>query len=184
MWLGSDRNTAHNCVMTTLYRVDDPHLLTSVLSGEGVHLEPGAVLDGLTADQAHAKPHGLPHSIAEIVAHISYWQEWFNNCVLIGFTGIPEHAVDGWPAVPPDGWDAQRTRYLHAVEEAKRIAAESDSLGDPVLPPGVHVPILAKESRGAGLLHAAMHSSHHLGQIITIRQLLGLWPPPAGTMTW
>ena len=50
----------HNCVMTTLYRADDPNLLTSVLNGEGVHLEPGAVLDGLTTDQAYAKPHGLP----------------------------------------------------------------------------------------------------------------------------
>jgi hypothetical protein len=29
-----------------------------------------------------------------------------------------------------------------------------------------------------------VHSSHHLGQIITIRQLLGLWPPPGGTLTW
>ena len=115
---------------------------------------------------------------------MSYWQEWFNNCAVVGFTGIAEHAVDGWPAVPPNGWDALRTRYLHAVEEAKRIAAESDSLGDPVLPPGVHVSSLAHESHGAGLLHAAVHSSHHLGQIITIRQLLGLWPPPAGTITW
>jgi uncharacterized damage-inducible protein DinB len=170
--------------MTPLYRVDDPNLLTSVLRGEGIHLEPGAVLDGLTASQAHAKPHGLPHSIAEIVAHMCYWQEWFNGCATVGFTGIAEHAVDGWPAVPHDGWDGLRARYLDSVEEAKRIAAESVSLADPVLPPGVDVPILANESRGAGLLRAAVHSSHHLGQIITIRQVLGLWPPPAGSITW
>lgn len=170
--------------MTTLYRADDPNLLTSALRGEGIHLDPGAILEGLTADQAHAKPHGLPHSIAEIVAHVCYWQEWFNECARVGFTGIAEHAADGWPPVLPDGWDALRTRYLHAVEEAKRIAAQSSALGDPVLPPGVNIAILAHESRGAGLLHAAMHSSHHLGQIITIRQLLGLWPPPAGTISW
>ena len=169
--------------MTTLYKAD-PNLLTSVLSGEGVHLEPRAILDGLTPDEAHAKPHGLPHSIAEIVAHICYWQEWFNNCAVVGFTGIPEHAVDGWPAVPPDEWHALRTRYLDSVEKAKRIAAESDSLGNPVLPPGLDIPSLANDSCGAGLLHAAVHSSHHLGQIITMRQLLGLWPPPAGTITW
>jgi len=29
-----------------------------------------------------------------------------------------------------------------------------------------------------------MHNSHHLGQIITMRRLLGLWPPPGGTITW
>jgi uncharacterized damage-inducible protein DinB len=168
----------------TLYRADDANLLTSVLRGEGVHLEPAAILDGLTADQAHAKPHDLPHSIAEIVAHICYWQEWFNDAVVSGFTGIAKHAVDGWPAVPPGAWEALRTRYLHSIEEAKRIAAESDSLDKPFLPSGLDIPSLANESRGAGLLRAAVHSSHHLGQIITIRQLLGLWPPPGGTITW
>ena len=170
--------------MITPYRADDPNLLASVLSGEGVHLQPGGILDGLTADEAHAKPHGLPHSIAEIVAHMCYWQDWFNDCVVVGFTGIAEHAVDGWPAVQQDGWDALRTRYLHSVEEAKRLGAESDSLGDLLLPPGVDIPILAKETRGSGLLRAAVHNSHHLGQIITIRQLLGRWPPPGGTLTW
>ena len=34
--------------MTTLYRADDPVLLGSVLTGEGVHLEPATVVDGLT----------------------------------------------------------------------------------------------------------------------------------------
>jgi uncharacterized damage-inducible protein DinB len=172
----------HNRAM--LYRVDDRNLLISVLSGEGVHLEPGAILDGLTADQANAKPHGLPHSIAEIVAHTCYWQEWFNDCAVVGFTGIAEHAVGGWPTVPPGGWETLRARFLDSIAEAKRIAAESGSLGNRVLPPGVDIPSLASESCGAGLLHAAMHSSHHFGQIITIRQLLGLWPPPAGTITW
>jgi hypothetical protein len=116
--------------MTTLYRIEDSSLLTSVLDGEGVYLGPAAVLEGLTADQAHEKPHGLPHSIAEIVA------------------------------------------------------AASDALGDPVLPPGIDIAVLARESRGACILHAAMHNSHHLGQIITMRQLMGLWPPPSGTITW
>jgi hypothetical protein len=95
-----------------------------------------------------------------------------------------QHAADGWPAVPADGWDGLRTRYLRAIEDAKRIVAESDSLADPLLPPGVQIAALARESHGSGILHAAVHSSHHLGQIITMRQLMGLWPPPSGTITW
>jgi uncharacterized damage-inducible protein DinB len=174
----------HNRVMTTLYRADDRPLLTSVLSGEGVHLEPAAILDGLTADDAHAKPHGLPHSIADIVAHICYWQEWFNTCVIVGFTGIAQHAGDGWPQVPRDEWDALRTRYLRSVEEAKRIAAEASSLANPLLPVGTDIPILERESHGTALLRAAVHNTHHLGQIITIRRLLGRWPPPGGSLSW
>jgi uncharacterized damage-inducible protein DinB len=97
---------------------------------------------------------------------------------------MAQHAAEGWPAVPPDGWQALRTRYLQAVEEAKRIAEESGSLGERLLPPGVEIPALARESRGSCLLQAAVHSGHHLGQIITMRQLMGSWPPPGGTLTW
>ena len=50
--------------MVSLYTSDDPDLLTSVLAGENVHLDPAAILDGLTDAQAHTKPHGLPYSIA------------------------------------------------------------------------------------------------------------------------
>ena len=35
---------------------------------------------------------------------------------------------------------------------------------------------LARESRGSGLLRSAIHNSHHLGQVITLRRLMGLWP--------
>jgi uncharacterized damage-inducible protein DinB len=34
------------------------------------------------------------------------------------------------------------------------------------------------------MLSAAHHNSHHMGQIITMRRLIGLWPPPSGTITW
>lgn len=170
--------------MTALYKADDRHLLTSVLTGENVHLDPAAVLDGMTDEQAHARPHGLPYSIAELVAHICYWQEWFNGCIVSGFTGIAKHSVDGWPAVDPEGWDALRARYLNSIGEARRLAAESDSLADSLLPADVNIPSLARESHGSGLLRAAVHSSHHLGQIITMRRLMGLWPPPGGTITW
>jgi hypothetical protein len=113
-----------------------------------------------------------------------FWQEWFNACLVSGFSGIGQHSVDGWPAVDADGWDALRERYGRSIEEAKRIAGESDSLADSLLPSDVNIPSLARESRGSGLLRGAVHNSHHLGQIITMRRLMGLWPPPGGTIRW
>jgi hypothetical protein len=86
--------------------------------------------------------------------------------------------------VAAEGWDALRTRYLAAIEQARQIVIASDSLDQSLLPPGVSIPFLARESRGSGILHATVHSGHHLGQIVTIRQLLSVWPPPAGSMTW
>ncbi len=170
--------------MTALYRIDDRDLLASVLAGEGVHLDPAAILDGLSDAQAQEKPNGLPYSIAELVAHMCHWQEWFNACIVSGFTGIAQHSVDGWPAVGPGDWDALRERYVRSIEEAKRIAAESEPLSGSLLPADANVSSLARESRGSGLLRGAMHNSHHLGQVITMRRLMGLWPPPAGTIEW
>ena len=170
--------------MNTHYQIHDRNLVSDLLSGEGGFHGPAVVLDGLTAAQALAKPHGLPHSIAEIVAHMCFWQEWFNDCALVGFTGVPEHAADGWPTVSAESWDTLRQRYLAAIDKAKQIVADSAFLSEPLLPTGLSIPFLEKESRGSGILHAAIHSGHHLGQIITLRQLLGLWPPPAGSMTW
>jgi hypothetical protein len=169
--------------MTSLYKFDDRELLTSVLAGESVHLEPAAILDGLTDAQAHTKPHGLPYSIADVVAHMCFWQEWFNACLVSGFTGIPQHSVDGWPAAPAGEWDVLRQRYIRSIDKAKRITAGPDSLSGPLLPPEA-VASLARESRGSALLRGAMHNSHHLGQIITMRRLMNLWPPPGWTITW
>ena len=87
--------------MPTLYQVDDRNLLTGLLSGEGGFHGPAVVLDGLRAEHALAKPNGLPPSIAEIVAHICYWQEWFNSCAISGFTGVPEHAAEVGRPFPP-----------------------------------------------------------------------------------
>jgi uncharacterized damage-inducible protein DinB len=173
-----------NQAMTKLHRIDDRSLLSGLLTGEGLFLEAAAVLDGLTAEQVLAKPHSLPHSIAEIVSHMCYWQEWVNSCVVTGFTAIAEHAADSWPIVPADGWDALRTRYLASIESAKQIVATSESLDESLLPRGVAIPSLARESCGSGILQVAVHNGHHLGQIVTMRQLMGLWPPPAGSMTW
>src|SRR5262249_40287765 len=162
------------------YHLDNRELLTGLLTeGAGFH-GPAAVLEGLTPEHAHAKPHGLPHSIAEIVAHMKYWQDWFNGCVERGFSSVPEHASTGWPPVRWEEWNDVRDRYLASIEEAKRIIASSPSLGDRLLPEGVQLPVLEKDSYGSGLLHAIVHNGHHLGQVITIRQLLRAWPPPAG----
>lgn len=53
--------------MSAPYKVADGSVVIDILDGTGLFQEPSAVLDGLTDDEAHAKPHGLPHSIADIV---------------------------------------------------------------------------------------------------------------------
>jgi len=49
----------------------------SLLRGAHAYLSPTAALGGLSAAHAASQPMGVPHSIAEIVAHMAFWQEWF-----------------------------------------------------------------------------------------------------------
>ena len=42
-----------------------------------VHIPPERALEQLTAADAERRLQGAEHSIAEIVAHMSFWQEWF-----------------------------------------------------------------------------------------------------------
>jgi uncharacterized damage-inducible protein DinB len=50
--------------------------------------------------------------------------------------------------------------------------------------PAIEVPPLAHYTLRDAAVHAANHNAHHLGQIITLRQLMGLWPPRSGGFTW
>ncbi|MEX2301926.1 MAG: DinB family protein [Bryobacterales bacterium] len=167
-----------------LYLMPDREFLQSMAAFDAGFQTPAAVLDGLTEEQAMAKPHGLPHSIAEIVGHMGYWQDFFNGIAQQGFSGFPEHAEEGWPKIAAGEWDALRTRFLASVELTQRLAVDCGRLSEKLLPEDFLVPIWQRESVGSGLLHAVVHNSHHLGQVVTLRQLLGLWPPQAGSMTW
>jgi uncharacterized damage-inducible protein DinB len=168
----------------SLHQIKDRELLKSIAAFQAGFHTPEVVLDGLTEEQATAKPHSLPHSIADIVGHMRYWQDFFNSIAENGFTGLPEHAAEGWPPMEPGGWNDLRVRFLATAERTQQLALTCDRLHEKLLPENLPLPVLQHDSIGSGLLHAAVHSSHHLGQIVTLRQLLGLWPPQAGSMTW
>jgi uncharacterized damage-inducible protein DinB len=34
------------------------------------------------------------------------------------------------------------------------------------------------------LVHVAHHNAYHLGQIVSLRQAMGVWPPASGGWTW
>lgn len=63
-------------------------------------------------------------------------------------------------------------------------AAALDSVGDRVIAPAIEFPPLAGYTVRDALVHIAQHNSHHLGQVILLRQIMGRWPPPSGAWTW
>jgi uncharacterized damage-inducible protein DinB len=143
-------------------------------------MPPVGVIEGLSAEDAERRPPNAPHSIAEIVAHMAFWQEWFDRRAQGTGGPMAGHAAEGWPPIEPGSWPALRERFVSGLE---RLAALGASAGRPLDPP-VEYPPLARYTVGDALVHVAMHNAHHLGQVVLLRQQMGLWPPPAGSYTW
>jgi uncharacterized damage-inducible protein DinB len=152
----------------------------SLLVSPHAHIPVLAALEGLTPEDADARVAGAPHSIAEIVAHMSFWQEWF--CRRCDGTHDPlvVRAADGWPEVAPGSWESIRTRFADGLERA----ASLDSSSTRRVEPPIEFSPLAEYTVRDAIEHMAGHNSHHLGQIVLLRQMLGRWPPPAGSWTW
>jgi uncharacterized damage-inducible protein DinB len=145
------------------------------------YLAPAKALEGLGAAEAERHVPGAPHSVAEIVAHMAFWQDWWYARCAGDAVPVVASAALGWPAVSADSWPGLRSRF---VERLHQLALLSDgNLAAPVTP-SIEFPPLAKYTIGEALVHVATHTGYHLGQVILLRQMLGAWPPPSGGWTW
>lgn len=154
-------------------------LLTDTIA----YMPPAQVLNQLTPEDAERRLEGTSHSIAEIVAHLEFWMNWFcqrcegRNEPMVGT------AAQGWPAVPPGTWPELHRRFFDTLERLVALGEDRERRDAPLSPP-IEVPPLAAYTTRDALVHVATHTSHHLGQVIVLRQLMGRWPPPGGSYTW
>lgn len=151
-----------------------PQALERLLEGGGACMPPGRALDGLSADLACRRVEGAPHTVAEIVAHMQFWQAFSAALVRGEGPALPEHAAGGWPAVGPGDWDTVRRAFLSGLAEAKRLARGED----------LSRLVDGQKTVGYELTVNALHNAVHLGQVILLRRMLGAWPPPGGGETW
>ncbi|PNY82357.1 DinB family protein [Deinococcus koreensis] len=130
-------------------------------------------LEGLGAEDAMRVPAALPHSAAQIVAHVQFWQAWLLGVIAGNDPAPPEHASGGWPE--PGEWEALRATFLRDSAALRERARDEG-----------FVQTLDRQGRphGVTLSNFAGHSIYHLGQVVSVRRALGLWPPPGGGDTW
>jgi uncharacterized damage-inducible protein DinB len=157
--------------------------LHAILRGAHAYLAPAAVLADLGAEHASRRSGDSPHSIAEIVAHMAFWQDWFlNRCDGVA-TPAPRHADLGWPAVNTVRWEVILQRFEAGFARALLLADDQQRTSAAIAPP-LEFDHLASYTVSDALIHLALHNAHHLGQVIVLRQQLGAWPPTAGSWTW
>lgn len=152
------------------------------LFGEDSHVHLLRALEGLDAQQAGAQPTGTLHSIFQLVKHMSYWQEIALRRIRGERPARPAHAAHGWtaPVAPHD--DAE---WRDAVEELSSGLWELEAaLDSPEVDLDAVTEPEPRRTVRTEVLMLLCHNSHHLGQIVSLRQRLGAWPPPGGGDTW
>jgi uncharacterized damage-inducible protein DinB len=156
--------------------------LQILLYGEGAHANILNALEGLDEKLVGARPANAPHSIFQILWHINYWQDYELASIAGEHPSYPSQAIKSWPsATAPRNlqeWEETIQKFVAGLKRFAALLADSTVDLDRV--------VNSKKNENVRDLIAMIivHNSHHFGQIITLRQQLGAWPPPKGGDTW
>jgi uncharacterized damage-inducible protein DinB len=161
--------------------------LQRILAGNGVGAPPSHVLEAIDDELASRRLPGVPHTIYEEVWHLAFWIELSLDWIAGRPTPYPEHASNGFPApdsARSESWTEVKRRFLDGLDAAAAIAGDPARLEAPVTCLSrAGTPDRVEPARDQ-LEGIAAHNSYHLGRVVLIRQMLGVWPPPSGGDTW
>ena len=152
-------------------------ILLQALSGRGAHVLVHQGLDGLDWEDAGRSRQESPHTIFQIVRHLTHWQEFSLAWIDGEKPETPAHAAQSWPGEPaPVGheeWTATSERFIAGLGKLQERGRTLDLMDD--RGPKTVLEILQL---------IASHNSYHMGQLALARRAIGAWPPPAGGATW
>jgi hypothetical protein len=149
--------------------------LIELLDAGHAHATFDKVVEDFPAKLRGEVPKGLPHSAWMLLEHMRLAQ-WD----ILDFSVNPKYKELKWPddywpktPAPPSeaAWDKSVQSFRDDLEAMKKLVQDPK------------IDLFAKIAWGDGqtILREAMlvtdHNSHHLGQLIDVRRLLGIWKP-------
>lgn len=147
------------------------HLL-KLLDWQDAHTNFDAAVEGVLPEMRGVQPDGLPHSLWQLLEHARLCQ-----LDILEFCRNPNYEEpkmeDYWPrgSAPPtaDAWEASIASFRRDREDLKQLAADSKLDLFATIPHGAGQTYLRE------LLLVADHNAYHVGQIVMLRRLLGIW---------
>jgi uncharacterized damage-inducible protein DinB len=122
---------------------------------------------GLTADQANWSPAKGNHSVGQLAYHLWFW----DSRALADFKGQKSPAFSGnndetFDNFNPAQWDDLVKKLNQVLTDWDTAVASADD---------------QKLAANASLVeHVAAHNAYHIGQILYVRKLEGVWDPSKG----
>jgi uncharacterized damage-inducible protein DinB len=122
---------------------------------------------GLTAEQAKWSPGKGNHSVGQLAYHLWYW----DNRSLQQFKGEKQEPFDGNNNETFDNFTAAQWDDL--VKKLDKVMADWEK--------AVETADEKKLAENASLIaHVGAHNAYHIGQILYVRKLQGVWDPAKG----
>jgi len=124
-------------------------------------------VQGLTADQAKWNPGKGNHSVGQLAYHIWYWDTRaladFKGEKKAPFDGNNNETFDNFTAAQ---WDDLVKKLDQVMIDWEKAVESADD---------------AKLAANASLIaHVGAHNAYHIGQILYVRKLQGVWNPEKG----
>jgi uncharacterized damage-inducible protein DinB len=124
-------------------------------------------VQGLTAQQAMWSPGKGNHSVGQLAYHLWYW----NARELADFKGEKLPPFDGnnnetFDKFTPEQWDELVKKLGQVMTDWEKAVETADDQ------------TLAKNA--SLIAHVGEHNAYHIGQILYVRKLQGVWDPAKG----
>ncbi len=150
--------------------------IVDLLRGGGAHLSFEEAVAGLPARLRGVKPAGAAHTAWQLLEHmrIAQWDilEFSRNPAHVS----PEFPSGYWPRteVPPDGAAWRKSVALFCADLAAMQKLVEDPKRD-LYARIQHPEAKAEHTLLREALLVADHNAYHLGQVVLLRRLLGVW---------
>jgi hypothetical protein len=148
--------------------------LVALLRGGQAHATLSDAVADFPPDRIHERPTGAPYSAWQLLEHIRITLH-----DLLEFSTNSEYVELEWPADywpknaapgPDESWNATVKAIQADIKSFEALVHSPDSNLYAAIPWGKNSETLLRE-----VLLAADHTSYHLGELILLRRVLGIW---------
>ncbi len=145
--------------------------LARLLAWEDAHVSFDSAVADVPSGMRASRPANLPYSAWDLVEHLRITQ-----ADILEFCRNPDYREltwpdDYWPSAPPSeaAWNESIRRYREDRGALQQMAT------DPKLDLCARIPHGTGQTYLRELILVADHSAYHVGQLVTVRRLLGFW---------
>jgi uncharacterized damage-inducible protein DinB len=147
--------------------------LAAALAWEDAHAGLEQIVDGIPADKWGAEAPGLPYTLWQLLEHVRLTQH-----DILDFCRNPRYSQPRWP---DDYWPKEPAPPTAEAATGSIAAFLQDREALAGLARDETVDLFARIPHGTGqtylrqLLLAADHGSYHMGQMVAVQRVLGIW---------